>query len=59
MLLARIAILIGIVGLLKATQATLGVSLVVFACLLAIVGRSHQAAQPRDRDHVTFSEWLS
>jgi Na+/phosphate symporter len=44
MLLAVLAILIGIIGFLFTSQATLGVAIIGFGCLVAIVGRIQQAS---------------
>jgi hypothetical protein len=44
MLLAVLAILVGIVGFLFTSEATLGVAIIGFACLIAIVGRIQQAS---------------
>lgn len=38
------AVLIGLIGLVLASQATLGVAVVGFACLLAVAARMIQAA---------------
>ena len=59
MVLAGIAVLVGLVGLMKATQATIGVSLVGFACLLAVVARIQQAAEQRRESRVTVWEGIS
>ena len=40
---AVLAFLIGIAGVLDASQASLGAALVGFACLMAILARIHQA----------------
>lgn len=44
MAISVLALLVGIVGILFASQATMGVAIVGFACLLAIVGRIQQAS---------------
>lgn len=44
-MLVVVAVLFGLGGLLFLSEATSGVGLIAFGCLLAILGRIHQAGQ--------------